>query len=284
MNRKKKVSCPFCGHQVNTVQGISSHIQQTRCNIQSGLVPLSSFVSVSSGVSEDPTPQNNPFPFSELPDYSEDSTSDIQDHLEPHSSNSNLSEAAGEGPYTIEYPHAAQVLGHGKTALDLFDEDQFVDERILNFYYPWASKGEWEVTQYLLKSALSLENINESLKLQLVCFLYYPVFQNTSILFIRSRRWTYRSQQQKNFVLMQTFFLPYYNGNTKLSQLNQGFHQKTLSSSTTATLLNAFRMFLEAPWFRTPWDLHLCRYLTWLLKPWECMNRGFLEIGHGPCR
>ncbi|KAE9384833.1 hypothetical protein BT96DRAFT_841644, partial [Gymnopus androsaceus JB14] len=58
--------------------------------------------------------------------------------------------------------------GYGKTALDLFDEDRFSDQRRHNLFYPWASKVEWELAQYLLKSPLSLADIDEFLKLELV--------------------------------------------------------------------------------------------------------------------
>lgn len=79
-----------------------------------------------------------------------------------------LPEAPGNR-YTVEFPGAAQVLGYGKNAVDLFDEDQFSDLRKFNLFYPWASKGEWEVAQYLLKSSLSLADIDVFLKLELVC-------------------------------------------------------------------------------------------------------------------
>ncbi|KAE9405063.1 hypothetical protein BT96DRAFT_988891 [Gymnopus androsaceus JB14] len=67
-----------------------------------------------------------------------------------------------------EYPGAACMQGYGKTALDLFDEDWFPDQRRHNLFYPWALKVEWELAQYLLKSPLSLADINEFLKLELV--------------------------------------------------------------------------------------------------------------------
>lgn len=90
-------------------------------------------------------------------------------HFESGSLDGDLPEAAGNQPCTVEYPGAAEVLGYGKTAIDLFDEDRFSYLRRFNLFYPWASKGEWEVAQYLLKSSLSLADIDEFLKLELVC-------------------------------------------------------------------------------------------------------------------
>jgi len=175
--KNKMLSCPFCGRWLNTQQGINSHIQQTRCNTRPGLVSLSSFISdMPSHTSNNPTPSTNqdspqPFGSEHCEDHREDLHEDVgvEGYFEPGSLDTGLSEPAVEGPYTVEYQGAARVVGYGKTALDLFNEDRFSDHRRLNLYYPWASKGEWEVAQYLLKSSLSLADIDEFLKLELVC-------------------------------------------------------------------------------------------------------------------
>ncbi|KAE9383333.1 hypothetical protein BT96DRAFT_844117 [Gymnopus androsaceus JB14] len=128
-----------------------------------------------SHTSNNPTPSTNqdspqPFGSEHCEDHREDLHEDagVEGYFEPGSLDTGLSEPADEGPYTVEYQGAARVVGYGKTALDLFNEDRFSDHRRLNLYYPWASKGEWEVAQYLLKSSLSLADIDEFLKLELV--------------------------------------------------------------------------------------------------------------------
>jgi len=118
--------------------------------------------------------QDNPLPFEG--DHHEDVG---MHYFEPGSLDGGLPEAADDGLCTddglcdddglcTEYPGAACIQGYGKTALDLFDEDQFSDQRRCNLFYPWALKVEWELTQYLLKSPLFLADIDEFLKLELV--------------------------------------------------------------------------------------------------------------------
>ena len=54
-----------------------------------------------------------------------------------------------------------------------FDDDAFAEEQMTNLYYPFASRGKWEVTSWLYNSGLSQTSINNFLSLQLVraCFL-----------------------------------------------------------------------------------------------------------------
>ncbi|KAE9385659.1 hypothetical protein BT96DRAFT_1006846 [Gymnopus androsaceus JB14] len=149
MKNKKSVSCPFCGRQLNTQQGINSHIQQTHCNTRPDLVPLSMFIpNTPPHVSNSPIPsidQDNPPLFEG--DHCEDT--DAYDYFELGSLDGDFPEPSGKEPSGKE-PY------------------QFSDQRKLNLYYPWASKGEWEMAQYLLKSSLSLADIDEFLKLELV--------------------------------------------------------------------------------------------------------------------
>ncbi|KAG1831920.1 hypothetical protein DFJ58DRAFT_848119 [Suillus subalutaceus] len=56
----------------------------------------------------------------------------------------------------------------GKTFLDLFDADEYAECRVDNLYYPFTSKEEWEVADYLLRSSLSMAAIDEFLKLSMV--------------------------------------------------------------------------------------------------------------------
>ncbi|KAG2338456.1 hypothetical protein BDR05DRAFT_893431 [Suillus weaverae] len=58
---------------------------------------------------------------------------------------------------------------NGLTFLDIFNADEYAEYRKDNLFYPFASREEWEVTDYLLHSSLSMAAINEFLKLQMVC-------------------------------------------------------------------------------------------------------------------
>lgn len=57
------------------------------------------------------------------------------------------------------------------TFLDLFDADEYAECRVDNLYYPFTSKEEWEVADYLLHLSLSMAAIDEFLKLSMVCIL-----------------------------------------------------------------------------------------------------------------
>ena len=67
-----------------------------------------------------------------------------------------------------EFESSAQTFGNGRTFLDRFHMDIFSNERETNLHYPFASKQEWELAQFLLRSSLSLADIDNFLSLNLV--------------------------------------------------------------------------------------------------------------------
>ncbi|KAG1762201.1 hypothetical protein EDD22DRAFT_953354 [Suillus occidentalis] len=58
--------------------------------------------------------------------------------------------------------------GDGVTFLDLFDADEYAECRKENLFYPFASKEEWEVADFLLRSPLSMAAINQFLELPMI--------------------------------------------------------------------------------------------------------------------
>jgi hypothetical protein len=70
--------------------------------------------------------------------------------------------------YTKFFPGSSESFGKGKTYMDLFDDDEYAENRKTNLYYPFASQPEWELALYLLKSGLSMVAVDEFLKLQMV--------------------------------------------------------------------------------------------------------------------
>jgi hypothetical protein len=66
------------------------------------------------------------------------------------------------------YPTAARVYGKGHTFMDVFDADRFADKRKENLYYPFASKQDWEMASWLLRSGLSKGAVDQFLHLELV--------------------------------------------------------------------------------------------------------------------
>lgn len=71
-------------------------------------------------------------------------------------------------PFFETYPGAAQTFGHATTFMDLFDTDPHSDKRRDHPYYPFASRGEWQLASFLLCSDLSLNAVDKFLKLELV--------------------------------------------------------------------------------------------------------------------
>ncbi|KAG1842142.1 hypothetical protein F4604DRAFT_1939014 [Suillus subluteus] len=56
----------------------------------------------------------------------------------------------------------------GVTFLDLFDADEYAECRKENLFYPFASREEWEVADFLLCSPLSMAAINQFLELPMI--------------------------------------------------------------------------------------------------------------------
>jgi hypothetical protein len=71
------------------------------------------------------------------------------------------------------HPTAGEVFGQGTTFMDHFDSDGFASARSQGYlYYPFATRGEWELASFLLRSQFSLADIDHFLKLELVS-LYF---------------------------------------------------------------------------------------------------------------
>ena len=80
---------------------------------------------------------------------------------------------ADSGPFIQEYVGAAAEYGRGTTFMERFDSDQYAQERNMNLYYPFASRDEWELAAFLLRSNLSMASIDSFLSLKLVSEVYH---------------------------------------------------------------------------------------------------------------
>ncbi|KAG2036355.1 hypothetical protein BDR03DRAFT_982979 [Suillus americanus] len=77
------------------------------------------------------------------------------------------------------YEGAARCYSQdGITFLDLFDANEHAEYRKENLFYPFALREEWEVTDFLLHSALSMAAINTFLQLSMIKQLQLS-FNNT---------------------------------------------------------------------------------------------------------
>ena len=66
------------------------------------------------------------------------------------------------------FPGASHTFGSGQTFIDIFDNDKFSEQREQFPYYPFASKDEWELASFLLRSGLSMAAMDKFFKLGLV--------------------------------------------------------------------------------------------------------------------
>ena len=69
-------------------------------------------------------------------------------------------------PTTEHFPGAAQTYGARQTFMEQFESDVHADKRKANLYYPFASKSDWEMASWLLRSGLSMALIDEFLALE----------------------------------------------------------------------------------------------------------------------
>jgi hypothetical protein len=72
------------------------------------------------------------------------------------------------GPFVEQYPGAAETYGRAETFMDRFNADTYAGERVHNLYYPFASRQELQVASFLLRSKLSMSDIDEYLSLEMV--------------------------------------------------------------------------------------------------------------------
>jgi hypothetical protein len=63
------------------------------------------------------------------------------------------------------FPDAARQYHPGPTFMDKFDGDEYTNFRATNLYYPFASREEWELALWLLRSGLSMRAIDSFLTL-----------------------------------------------------------------------------------------------------------------------
>ncbi|KAF7975623.1 hypothetical protein HWV62_9217, partial [Athelia sp. TMB] len=64
------------------------------------------------------------------------------------------------------FPVTGQVHGNAPTFMDLFDTDTHANKRKSNLYWPFDTKGDWEIGSWLLRSGLSMRLIDEFFHLE----------------------------------------------------------------------------------------------------------------------
>jgi hypothetical protein len=82
-----------------------------------------------------------------------------------------------------EFQGAAKPQGRGQSFLEWVDADQFAGQRVNNIYYPFASESEWQMASFLLRSSMTMKDIDDFLALDMVS--YVP---NITLLFLNMLR------------------------------------------------------------------------------------------------
>ncbi|KAJ7030184.1 hypothetical protein C8F04DRAFT_1211785 [Mycena alexandri] len=63
---------------------------------------------------------------------------------------------------------ASRTFGRGTTFMDLFDKDEYAEQRKDNVYYPFSTGDEWEFASFISRSNMSTRSIDELLNLRLM--------------------------------------------------------------------------------------------------------------------
>jgi hypothetical protein len=96
--------------------------------------------------------------------YHTEGTSSNEVEMTPNDEGPSSSDIQGSW-YREDFTGASGVYGTGKSFMGNFDSDSFAEQRKENLYYPFASKVDWEMASFLLRSRMSMAMINDFLKL-----------------------------------------------------------------------------------------------------------------------
>ena len=164
INHHKYVSCPACGKQFANWRRVQIHKTQSLSCKKSRI----QLVKPSLG-GKKPSSLNSSADLQGFQDAIQemDVDLDVDDNFYQEGEEADRR----EGFRTREFAGAAQVVGKGDTLLDGFDRDQFAPLRATNLYYSFASREEWDLAYFLLRSRLSMADIDAFLKLYLVSLI-----------------------------------------------------------------------------------------------------------------
>ncbi|KDQ57872.1 hypothetical protein JAAARDRAFT_57695 [Jaapia argillacea MUCL 33604] len=68
-------------------------------------------------------------------------------------------------PIEDHFAGASVCFGKGRSFMAKFDEDEHASKRSSNIYYPFSCREDWEFASYLLRSSLTMEEIDDLLAL-----------------------------------------------------------------------------------------------------------------------
>lgn len=152
-----QLPCPYCGKRFSDVLRHLNH-RESKCSSWFGLPPTTRSTS--------PHPSRFTDEMPPLPPPDDPNDFDLAGLVIPTCSPPH--------PFRTDFPTAAKVYGRTRSFLDRFNSDKYASYRTQNAYYPFADQEEWELGSFLLGSGMSMNKVDEFLKLKLVCKFYYP--------------------------------------------------------------------------------------------------------------
>lgn len=138
------------------------------------------------------------------------------------------------GGTSTKFPFAGHVFSRSDGFMDHFHADKFSDERSQNMFYPFSSKGEWQIASFLSRTGLSMRFIDEFLSLDLVSGPFVAPSRDVVDTFVRSSAWGYHSNRRKQCVVVLNSFQLVPSGYQRLSP-SLATTRRIPSPSTTAT-------------------------------------------------
>lgn len=160
-------TCPNCGKVFTKDSSVTRHLSQPRTSCHSSIcdiVDISQFAEV-----ERPSCHASLEADAIMHNSDDHLHADFDNDFNPIDDDF----GAAEGSLEERYEGAGMCYSEdGQTFLDLFDADEFAEYRNENLFYPFASKEEWEIADFLLRSPLSMAAIDMFLKLPLVSTIF----------------------------------------------------------------------------------------------------------------
>jgi hypothetical protein len=77
-------------------------------------------------------------------------------------------EVPGPQHFRVEFPTASKSHGRARSFIDRLNNDKYASHRVQNPYYPFADQEEWDLGSFLLCSGMSMQKVDEFLRLKLV--------------------------------------------------------------------------------------------------------------------
>lgn len=156
------VRCPRCGKRFKDHTCLLQHMNQP---FSSCLTYFEESINIATAISESDDVGQQSF---EPPNF--------MDTAEDYFASSFLSTSQNpedrRNPFNIKkHPTSGSVYGRGETFMDQCDKDKFTERRKAHLYYPFASRDEWELASFLLRSRLSMAAVDRFLKLELVSYI-----------------------------------------------------------------------------------------------------------------